>query len=401
MRAGRRFSAAAHFVHQSLSSTQMPASKLSPDQLIKKARRITIKVGSSLLIDESLAVIRRNWLAGVAKDIAHLRQADKEIVIVSSGAVALGRQRLALKRSNQLALKQAAAASGQPLLMKAWDEAFLEFEIPTAQLLLTLGDTESRRRWLNARATMEVLLRNGALPIVNENDTVATDELRYGDNDRLSARIAQMSQSDVLVLLSDVDGLYTADPARHSDARHMSDIPIITEEVERWAGAPCPTGLGTGGMRTKLAAARIAQSFGCATIIASGRSDHPITALVDGEARATVFHARGSPSSAYKQWIAAALLPAGSITIDEGAVCALLTGKSLLPAGARSVDGSFERGVCLRIIGPAGDEIGRGITAYSSAEATSILGCSTREIEARLGYRGPDELIHRNDLVLV
>jgi len=369
--------------------------------LIKAARRITVKVGSSLLVDSSGGGVRRDWLSSLGEDLGKLRQAGRQIVVVSSGAVALGRRRLSLKQSARLALKQAAAASGQPLLMRAWEEALAPFGIPTAQLLLTLDDTESRRRWLNARATIEVLLGNGAVPIVNENDTVATEELRYGDNDRLSARVAQMIQSDLLILLSDVDGLYTGDPRRDADARHVPHVAALSGEVEGWAGGASAGGVGSGGMRTKLAAARIAQGFGCATIIASGHEDHPLARLESDEARATVIDAKGSPARAYKQWIAGTLVPAGTLHVDEGATRALASGKSLLPAGVRSVEGTFERGVCLRVLGPDGREVARGITAYTSAETQAILGCASSEIERRLGYTGPDEIIHRNDLVLM
>jgi glutamate 5-kinase len=368
--------------------------------LISAARRITVKVGSSLLVDASGNGIRSAWLSGLGEDVAALRTQGKQVALVSSGAVALGRQRLSLKRSSKLPQKQAAAAAGQPLLMRAWEEAFAPFGIPTAQLLLTIDDTESRRRWLNARATVEVLLGNGAIPIVNENDTVATEELRYGDNDRLSARVAQMIQADLLILLSDVDGVYTGDPGRDPGARHVPHIGAITAEIEGWAGSASAAGVGSGGMRTKIAAARVAQSFGCATIIASGREDRPLSALQSG-GRATVIDAKGSPARAYKQWIAGTLVPAGSIQVDAGALAALASGKSLLPAGVRSVDGSFERGVCLRVLGPDGSEVARGITAYTSGETQAILGCASSEIEARLGYSGPDELIHRDDLVLM
>ena len=382
----------------------MPAIAEAPLQsagLINAARRITVKVGSSLLVSSNEDGVRRDWLSSLGNDIERLRQRGSHVVIVSSGAVALGRHRLSLKRSARLAMKQAAAASGQPLLMRAWEEAMAPFGIPTAQLLLTLDDTESRRRWLNARATIEVLLGNGALPIVNENDTVATEELRYGDNDRLSARVAQMIQSDLLILLSDVDGLYTADPRRDAAARHVPHLVNVSDEVQGWAGGTSPTGPGSGGMRTKLAAARIAQSFGCATIITSGHDEHPLARLETAQAQSTVIEASGSPARAYKQWIAGTLIPAGNLHVDEGALQALAAGKSLLPAGVRGVDGNFERGVCLRVLGPDGREVARGITAYTSAETTAILGCASRLIERRLGYAGPDELIHRNDLVLM
>ncbi len=372
-----------------------------PAALIKAARRLTVKVGSSLLIAAEGDGVRRDWLATVAEDIAKLRGNGKQIVIVSSGAVALGRQHLKLKRSGRLPLKQAAAAAGQPLLMKAWAEMIEPYGIPTAQLLLTIGDSESRRRWLNARATIEVLLDQGSLPVINENDTVATEELRYGDNDRLSARVAQMIRSDLLILLSDVDGLYTADPARNSNARHVPHIPSVTGEAERWARGASGAGMGSGGMQTKLAAAKIASSFGCSTIIASGHADHPLARLACDDARATVIAASGSPASAYKQWIAATLVPAGSVMVDEGAARALALGKSLLPAGVCKVEGSFERGVCLRVVAPDGHDVARGLTAYTSRETEAIMGCASAEIEQRLGYSGPDELIHRNDVVML
>jgi glutamate 5-kinase len=264
-----------------------------------------------------------------------------------------------------------------------------------------VDDTESRRRWLNARATLEVLLARGALPVVNENDSVATEELRYGDNDRLSARVAQMVKSDLLILLSDVDGVYTGDPARDPAAVHIPHIEAIDDRIEAAAGGAAATGVGSGGMRTKIAAARIARSFGCATLIASGHLDHPLRCLASGEAKATVIAAAGSPASAYKQWIAGTLTPAGSVTIDDGAVRALAAGKSLLPAGVRAVSGSFERGVCLKVLDPAGREVARGLTAYTSAEAEAIAGAPSAVIEERLGYSGPNELIHRDDMVLM
>jgi len=366
--------------------------------LIGAARRITVKVGSSLLVRGG---VRRGWIDSVAADIAALRGKGKQVVVVSSGAVALGRERLGLKKSARLDLKQAAAAAGQPLLMRAWEEAAQGQGLSTAQLLLTLEDTESRRRWLNARATVEVLLAKGLLPVVNENDSVATEEIRYGDNDRLSARVAQLIRSDVLILLSDVDGVYTADPSRDPEAAHVPFIDTIDERVEEMAGGTSQSGVGTGGMRTKIAAAKIARAFGCATLIAKGEGERPLSRLLSGEGRATVIAASGSPASAYKQWIAGTLTPAGSVTIDAGAVKALASGRSLLPAGVRAVEGRFERGVCLRILNPEGREVARGISAYTSAEAEAILGCASAGIEARLGYSGPDELVHRDDMVLM
>lgn len=367
--------------------------------LLARARRVTVKIGSSLLIGPGGGV-RRDWLATLAADLATLDGEGKQPIIVSSGAVALGRAALGFRKSERLAAKQAAAAAGQPLLMQAWQQAMREFGIPTAQLLLTIEDTESRRRWLNARATVEMLLAEGALPVVNENDSVATAELRYGDNDRLSARVAQLVKSDLLILFSDVDGLYTADPARDPAARHLPYVEALSPDIVAFAGGTSGAGVGTGGMRTKLAAAEIARGFGCTTIIASGRENHPLGRLVDG-VPATVIAAAGSPGTAYKQWIRGTLAPAGSVTVDEGAVRALEAGKSLLPAGVRTVEGAFERGVCLRVLAPDGREIARGLSAYTSAEAMIIRGRSSAEIESCLGFRGPDELIHRDDLVLL
>lgn len=366
--------------------------------LIAAARRIVVKVGSSLVIAPSGDGVRADWMAGLAADIAALVAAGKEVVLVSSGAVALGRRRLGLPRSARLDGKQAAAAAGQAVLMQAWDGAMAPHSIPAAQLLLTFEDTETRRRWLNARATLSVLLARRALPVINENDSVATDELRYGDNDRLSARVAQMVRADLLVLLSDVDGLYTADPSRRRDAVHIPFLEEVDAAAEASAGAPSEHG--SGGMATKLAAARIARGAGCATIIASGQAAHPLRALGDG-APATVVAARGTPARAYKQWIAGALAPAGTLTVDAGAAAALAAGRSLLPAGVTAVAGTFERGACLSIRDPAGRELARGISAYNAADAAAIAGCPSEAIANRIGYRGPDALIHRDDLAMM
>ncbi|HET7816395.1 MAG TPA: glutamate 5-kinase [Sphingomicrobium sp.] len=374
------------------------ASAQSASGALDKARRVTVKVGSSLLARGEEE--RRKWLRSLAADLQSLRSDGRQVVVVSSGAVALGREKLGLRPNPRLDQKQAAAAAGQPLLMRAWDEAFAHFSTPTAQLLLTISDTEARRPWLNARATLDVLLQRGVIPIVNENDSVATEELRYGDNDRLSARVAQMVTSDVLLLLSDVDGLYDRDPARHADAVHLDRVETITPEIEALASPRPGSALGSGGMRTKLEAARIAQAFGCATIIASGRGEHPVRAIQQG-ARSTVVSASQSPASAYKSWIAGTLAPAGSVTVDEGAAAALGNGKSLLPSGVRQVTGSFERGSCVRVVGEQGAELARGITRYSAAEAQAIAGKRAGDIEACLGYTRGDELIHRDDLVLM
>lgn len=369
-------------------------------RLLKAARRIVVKVGSSLLIADSGNAARADWLAGLAADIAALRKAGKQVVVVSSGAVALGRGKLGLRRSARLDRKQAAAAAGQTMLMQAWDQALAPHAIPTAQLLLTLEDSEKRRRWLNARATIGVLLAEGAIPVINENDSVATDELRYGDNDRLSARVAQMIRADLLILLSDVDGLYTADPGRDPGAAHIAHVAEVTAEIEAHAGGAAAAGVGSGGMRTKIAAARIAAGAGCATLVAAGHDDHPLKRLAEG-ARATVFAAHGSPARAYKQWIAGVLEPAGAVTVDAGAARALTGGKSLLPAGVTAVAGEFERGACLAVLDPDGRAIARGISGYTSDEARAIAGASSKAIVDRLGYAGADELIHRDDLVML
>ena len=367
---------------------------------IDRAGRITLKVGSSLLVEAGSDRIRRDWLAGLCQDLAALHGRGKRLLIVSSGAVALGRRALGLGRGARLNQKQAAAAVGQPRLMQAWEEALSAHGIPSAQLLLTIDDSERRRRWLNARTTAETLIAAGAIPIVNENDSVATDELRYGDNDRLSARAAQMIRSDLLILLSDVDGLYTADPSLDPSARHLADVDEITPEIEALAGGSRSEGVGTGGMRTKLAAARIAQASGCSTLIASGQVAHPLTALAQG-GRATLIPAKGSPLSAYKQWIAGSLAPAGELRIDEGAVRALRSGRSLLPAGVVAASGWFERGDCVRVSDSHGNAVACGLTAYTLEETRAILGSVTAEISARLGYNRSDELIHRDDLVLL
>lgn len=369
-------------------------------RLIAAARTIVVKTGSSLVIAEDGGGVRADWLAGLADDLAALIAEGKQVVLVSSGAVALGRLKLGLPHSARLDSKQAAAAAGQSMLMQAWDAALSPHAIPAAQLLLTFEDTERRRRWLNARATLKVLLGRKALPIVNENDSVATDELRYGDNDRLSARVAQMIQADLLILLSDVDGLYTADPARDPAARRIERVAEIDDGIEALAGGVGAAGVGSGGMRTKIAAARIASGAGCASLIASGHGAHPLRRLREG-GPATVFAAHGTPARAYKQWIAGSLAPAGAVAVDAGAAVALAGGKSLLPAGVTGITGVFERGVCLSIRDPDGREIARGISAYNSEEAGLIAGCPKGGIEARLGYRGPDELIHRDDLVMM
>jgi glutamate 5-kinase len=363
------------------------------------SRRLIVKIGSALLVDAASGDIRRAWLAALVEDIAFCRARGQDVLIVSSGAVAVGRRYLGLTgRALKLEEKQAAAASGQIRLAHAYLEALAQHEIGVAQILLTPDDTEERRRHLNARATLEQLLELGVVPVINENDTVATAEIRFGDNDRLAARVAQMISADTLVLLSDIDGLYTADPRRDSAAEHLAEVRAITPEIEAMAGH-APLGYSSGGMVTKLAAARIAMAAGCRMVIARGEDSHPLSAIEAG-ARVTWFIPASEPRTARKRWIAGALNPAGVLVVDDGAATALARGTSLLPTGVISVDGNFERGDAVIVRSSDGRELARGLSGYSSADAQTIAGHKSNEIEAILGYRGGDEIIHRDDLVL-
>ena len=367
---------------------------------LTSARRVVIKVGSALVVDAQSGLPARDWLAAFAADAARLRARGQQLLVVSSGAVALGRRRLGLKRKAlTLPEKQASAAAGQSLLMRAWEEAFEPHGQAVAQVLLTRDDTEVRRRWLNARATVETLLDLNVMPVVNENDTVVTEEIRYGDNDRLAARVAQMIGADVLVLLSDIDGLYTADPRRDPSATRLERIADITPEIAEMAGgANASSGVGTGGMATKITAARIARAAGCATIITLGSRPYPLRAIEDGEP-STIIEAAVSPAAAYKSWIAGSLAPAGTLTVDAGAATALRAGKSLLPAGVTAVEGDFDKGDAVLVRGPTG-EIGRGLARYEADDARKIAGLRSDAIEATLGFTaGP--LIHADDLALV
>lgn len=375
---------------------------------LSQARRIVVKIGSALLIQGRDDGVARDWLAALAADIAALRAEGRQVIVVSSGAVALGRERLGRVRSGRARIaaaggledKQAAAAVGQSLLMHAWEEALAPHGLIAAQVLLTRDDTERRRRWLNARATVEALLGHGVVPVVNENDTVATEEIRYGDNDRLAARTAQLARADLLVLLSDVDGLYTADPRRDPTAAHLALVETLGADILAMAGgANAATGVGTGGMATKLAAAQIARSAGCSTVIASGLAPHPLKAISEG-ARATLIAAPDGPMQAYKQWIAGSLAPAGTLALDAGAALALLNGKSLLPSGITAIQGGFEKGDCVRLTGPDGARLGVGLAAYPAEDLARIRGRRSDEIETVLGYRGPAAVVHRDDMVL-
>jgi glutamate 5-kinase len=363
------------------------------------ARRLIVKIGSALLVDAATGDIRRTWLAALVEDIALCRARGQEVLLVSSGAIAVGRRHLGLAgRTLKLEEKQAAAATGQIRLAHAYLEALGRHGIGVAQILLTPDDTEERHRHLNARATLEALLALGAVPVINENDTVATAEIRFGDNDRLAARVAQMISADTLVLLSDIDGLYTADPRRDPEAQHIAEVSAITPEIEAMAGQ-APAGYSSGGMVTKLAAARIATAAGCRMAIARGKGLRPLAAIEAG-ARVTWFLPDSEPRTARKRWIAGAVNVTGALVVDDGAAAALARGASLLPAGVLAVDGSFELGDAVIVRGRDGRELARGLAAYSSAEAQAIAGHKSREIEAILGYHGRDEMIHREDLVV-
>jgi glutamate 5-kinase len=366
---------------------------------LAKHRRIVVKVGSSLLVEGASGRLDGAWLAALVDDIAELASLGRELLVVSSGAIALGRGALGfLRRPLKLEEAQAAAAVGQVTLASAWTECLRARGLTAAQVLLTLGDTEERRRYLNARATLAMLLKRRAVPVINENDTVATAEIRYGDNDRLAARVAAMVGADCLVLLSDVDGLYTAPPADDPDAAFIDLVPAITPAIDAMAGS-AGSELSRGGMKTKIEAGKIATAAGAAMVIASGRRKNPLAAI-DAGARCTWFAPQSSAASARKAWIAGHLEPRGAITVDAGAVAALRRGKSLLPAGVTAVTGTFTRGDTVVILSGEGAEIGRGLVAFDLDDARKIVGRRSADIEATLGYRGRAEIIHRDDMVL-
>jgi glutamate 5-kinase len=366
---------------------------------LREAKRITVKIGSALLVARDGALDTKR-LDALAADIAACRARGQQVIVVTSGAVALGRATLGWgRRPLKLGEKQAAAAVGQVQLADAWARALATHRLVAAQMLLTLEDTEARRRHLNARQTLEALLDNGAVPVINENDTVATSEIRFGDNDRLAARVAQMASSDTLLLLSDIDGLYTADPRKDPTARRIALVEQLTPEIESMAGEP-PPGWSSGGMVTKLAAARIATAAGCRMAIAHGHAMPPLLQLDAADAACTWFRAAEAPGTARKRWIASHVAPAGALRVDDGAVRALQDGKSLLPAGVTAVEGSFTRGDLIVVRDVGGRELARGLAGYDADDARRIAGHRSSEIAALLGYDGPDELIHRDDLVL-
>jgi glutamate 5-kinase len=362
-------------------------------------RRIVIKVGSSLLVDAAAGRLKETWLVALAEDIAGLHKGKRDVIVVSSGSIALGRSVLKLPKGPlKLEDSQAAAAVGQIALARTWAEALGKHGITASQILVTLDDTEERRRYLNARSTVGKLLEWRSVPVINENDTVATTEIRYGDNDRLAARVATMTSADLLVLLSDIDGLYDAPPATNANAKHIPLVPRITVEIEAMAGEAA-SDHARGGMRTKIEAGKIATTAGTHMVIASGHVEHPLKAIEKG-ARSTWFLASGNPVTSRKRWIAGSLEPKGTLTIDAGAAAALRSGRSLLPAGVVRVDGNFGRGDAVVIRGPDGAEIGRGLVAYDAEDAAKIMKKSSNEIVLILGIEGRAEMVHRDDLVL-
>lgn len=375
------------------------AAKSAPRTPLAAARRVVVKVGSALLVDAATGRLNRSWLETLVEDVVRLRRAGREVILVSSGAIALGRRHLGLPKGPlRLEESQAAAAVGQIRLAHAYKELLEDRDIPVAQVLLTLEDSEQRQRYLNARATLTELVARGAVPVINENDTVATAEIRYGDNDRLAARVAQMVSADCLVLLSDIDGLYTADPNKDPAAEFIPTVRTITPQIEAMGGGSA-SDVGSGGMATKIAAAKIAVAAGCHMCISAGAHLHPVRRIEQG-AHCTWFLPSESPVTARKQWIAGTLKPSGSLVIDDGALRALESGKSLLPAGVARLSGRFDRGDTVSVVTLQGREVARGIAAYSDADAARIIGRRTAEIESILGFRGRDELIHRDDLVL-
>src|SRR6516165_1517907 len=366
---------------------------------LKNFRRIVVKVGSSLLVDSAAGEVRIAWLSAVAADIAKLHQGGRELLVVSSGSIALGRSRLKLPRGPlKLEESQAAAAVGQIALARIWSEVLGTHGIGTGQILVTLQDTEERRRYLNARSTIAKLLEWRAVPVINENDTVATSEIRYGDNDRLAARVATMASADLLILLSDVAGLYTAPPLENPDARLIPVVQKVSAEIEAMAGGAASQ-LSRGGMRTKIEAAKIATTGGTHMLIADGRIEHPVARIREG-APCTWFLTGSNPVTARKKWIAGSLEPRGALHIDAGASQAISTGKSLLPAGVTRVEGNFMRGDCVLIRDDRGAEIGRGLVAYDTSHAVQIAGRNSQDIESVLGMPGRAAIIHRDDMVL-
>lgn len=365
---------------------------------LANAKRIVVKVGSALLVDQNSGTIKGGWLESLIDDIATLKNLGADVILVSSGAIALGRSSLGFPQGKlKLDQSQAAAAVGQIALAQAWSQALRTRNFVAAQVLVTLNDTEDRQRYLNARATLSTLLRQKAVPVINENDTVATSEIRFGDNDRLAARVASMMSADVLILLSDIDGLYSA-PPNQEGAKFIPEVTAITPEIEAMAGKPI-SGVGSGGMITKIEAAKISLSSGCHMVIASGHALHPLKRIIEGE-RCTWFVAEASALQARKRWIAGTLSPVGRLMVDDGAKTALGKGKSLLPAGVKSVQGTFVAGDTVSIVNGTG-EFARGLVAYDSDEARKIIGLKSADAQKLVGEDRAEELIHRDDLVML
>jgi glutamate 5-kinase len=366
---------------------------------LKNFRRIVVKVGSSLLIDAAAGAVKETWLEALAADLAKLHAEGRDVLVVSSGSIALGRSKLKLPRGPlKLEESQGAAAVGQIALARLWSKVLAQHGIDAGQILVTLQDTEERRRYLNARSTIAKLLEWRAIPVINENDTVATNEIRYGDNDRLAARVATMASADLLILLSDIDGLYDAPPGANPNAKLIPVVEAVSAEVEAMAGA-AESELSRGGMTTKIEAAKIATTAGTHMLIASGKIAHPLQAIADG-GRCTWFLTPANPVTARKRWIAGSLEPKGTLIIDAGAVAALRGGASLLPAGVVRVEGHFARGDSVVVRGPDLHEVGRGLIAYDAEDAERIKGRSSADASQALGIRGRAEMIHRDDLVV-
>lgn len=375
-------------------------SPLSHISAVADAEILVIKIGSALLVQPDGA-LRANWLSALAADVAKLRADGKQIVLVSSGAIALGSSVLAIEgRPDRLEEAQAAASVGQIQLAQAYRTCFEGHDIVTAQLLLTLEDLEHRARYLNARNTVKALLARGAIPVINENDTVATSEIRFGDNDRLAARVAQLAGANTLILLSDIDGLFSADPRTSKDAVLLSQVDAVTPEIEALAGPPAQQGVGSGGMVTKLGAAKIALAGGCSMIIMNGTDHGPISRLLAGEA-CTLFPAVSTPLAVRKRWIRGMMAPKGMLHIDAGAITALTRGASLLPAGITQTLGDFHRGDLVAFVGPDGDIIGQGLVSYSAEDALKLQGRNMNDAAQILGYAGRSALVHRDDLILL
>jgi glutamate 5-kinase len=370
---------------------------VTPD--LRNFQRVVVKVGSSLLIDSKAGTLNADWLAALVQDLVDFTKRGASVLVVSSGAIALGRTVLKLPHGVlKLEESQAAAAVGQIALARAWTETLAKVGLTAGQILLTLGDTEERRRYLNARKTIGKLIELGAVPVINENDTVATTEIRYGDNDRLAARVATMVSADLLILLSDIDGLYSTPPGDSASAQLIPVVQRVSSDIEAMAG-DAGSGLSRGGMRTKIEAAKIATGAGTHMVIASGRKLHPVRAIAEG-GNCTWFLTPANPFTSRKKWIAGTLEPKGIIHVDAGAVAALRRGKSLLPAGVVKIEGIFARGDAVLIRGPDGGEIARGLVAYDCEEAAKIIGQNSERIEGILGYSGRTEMIHRDDLAM-